>query len=166
MPEEPDNPGVPEEKQYTVDYEWSGDAPEGVDLPESAKYKEGSTCKVTELENRIIETKDGTWVFLGWDKSGEFEVTEDTIIIGTWKFLFNEVDPDSKPSVVPPASTDDSDDVDGTAVEDKTEVKELTKVENTLPQTGDSTPLAAGLFGMIAAMGAALMSRFKMGGAV
>lgn len=164
---EPLPPTDPEEKTFTVDYAWSGEAPDGVELPESATYKEGESCKVAELENVLVESKAGTWVFLGWDKSGEFPVTENTIITGMWKFLPNEVDPDSKPDVVPPAGTDNSGDDDDAIVEEEPEAKVLTtKSEiSALPQTGDKEALAfgVGLLGMIAAAGAMVLSRFKMG---
>lgn len=195
---EPESPTGDDEKQviYTVDYQWSGDAPEGVELPQSKDYEKGQTCEVAELAKTTVETDDGIWTFKGWDKTGEFEVTEDTTITGTWEFEKKEVapepenpetpdvpepenpdvpenpenpnapDPDSDSSVVPPVDADDNDGDSDAVAEEEPEVKQLaTKSEmNSLPQTGDKEALAfgLGLLSMIAAVGAALVSRFKM----
>lgn len=161
----------PIEKEYAVSYEWTGDIPDGVELPESQKYEEGATVGVdsTYTDKTIIEAEDGKYVFSGWDMSDTFVLEKDTVIKGEWTFVPNEVVSDNPPFVEEPDEGDVPNGDDGEEPSDEGEESEdgdsavqEKKADTVIPQTGDNTPVALGLLGMILAALGAAASRFKM----
>ncbi len=76
-------------KKYNVTYEFEGDVPENVTLPEDANYKEGTKVEVVEAPSA-----EG-YIFYGWTSedaditSGEFNIYNDVVIKGKWTKLYN-----------------------------------------------------------------------------
>ena len=96
------------EQKYNVTYEWSGDAPAGVDAPAAqtglANGAEVTVKSVTSPVDGTQDGKDGTWTFNGWTKDGALVGTTVTIagadikLIGTWTFK-SDSEPDEDPDV-------------------------------------------------------------------
>ncbi len=79
----------PEEKKYTVTYEFIGDVlPENVTAPDSAVYTEGAT--VTVADNSSAEH----YIFSGWStqdatvENGQFVINNDVHFVGSWTRLY------------------------------------------------------------------------------
>ncbi len=100
---------VAKEKTYTVSYNTVGDSKYGLPttvvgtIPEITTYLEGNKVTVanalTTTETKASDGTQGTWSF-SWDKE-DFEIGEDTVITGTWKFTPIEVKPTATPTVEP-----------------------------------------------------------------
>ena len=79
--------------RYNVTYEWQGEHPDK-SVPEGQTgILRDSTYTVDnttyEVGDRVEEAKDGQqgyWTFNGWDQTGEFTITSDVVIKGTWTF--------------------------------------------------------------------------------
>lgn len=78
---------------YAVTYDWGNDVPDNVNLPkDSNKYYKGDKCTVDTAYKKgdtVPGTKDGKkgkWTFGGWDKTGEFDIEDNTVIKSSWKF--------------------------------------------------------------------------------
>ena len=78
-----------------VTYQWRDDIPEEVasELPPSKNDVESGVSydvdRTRKVGDRVEEAKDGQqgyWTFNGWDQTGEFTITSDVVIKGTWTF--------------------------------------------------------------------------------
>ncbi len=84
-----------ESDKYTVTYVVEGDAPTTYkgEIPATQEYYEGTTVTVADVlttdEKNLSDGTRGTWTFT-WDKTGSFELTENTTIKGTWTFKENK----------------------------------------------------------------------------
>lgn len=81
----------------TVTYQVSGAAPATSSaLPEACVYLVGANVAVASGLTTTETTKDGktgTWSFDGWDKTDDFAMTaEDVVITGTWSFVYTETE--------------------------------------------------------------------------
>lgn len=79
----------------TVSYQVTGDKPATSSaLPEESIYLVGETVAVAAGLTTTETTKDGktgTWSFNGWDKTDDFAMTaENVVITGTWSFNYTE----------------------------------------------------------------------------
>lgn len=76
-----------------VSYEWVGphpghDVPGGkTDIKSGDEYSVDTSFTVGQTEKGTKDGQKGTWTFEGWDKNGTLEITEDTVIKGTWSFV-------------------------------------------------------------------------------
>lgn len=79
--------------QVTVTYAWSGDHPEGVELPETETLAAGSDYTIQPPSELQVSDEQGTWYFIGWyDKVGVpyggtiSAIDADTTLYGRWDF--------------------------------------------------------------------------------
>lgn len=77
---------------YKVTYEFTGDAPTGVNEPVDRKgYITGQKVTAEPLNPGTVSGEDGTWTFNGWKPEGEQTFNdEDITFTGTW--MFKEAD--------------------------------------------------------------------------
>lgn len=82
----------PKVQTYTVEYQWTN-APDGQVLPKTVTYAENDpvTVDTTYAANMEVAVEGGKWVFSGWNKSGTFNITSNTVISGSWEFIEDEV---------------------------------------------------------------------------
>lgn len=119
----------PQAKTYDVTYSWTAVIPEDLEsvdadlatsltleqksLPNTVTYREDDTV-IVDTTYRTGDTVSNDlsnsyeWVFSGWDKSGTFNITEDTNIAGTWT-LRNKDNPVEKVSYTYEWSMEDPD---------------------------------------------------------
>ena len=72
------------DKFYNVTYEYTGEIiPTDAPVYNPETYREGS-----EVTVKVNPEVDG-YIFSGWDKTGSFNIYEDTVITGTWSKLYN-----------------------------------------------------------------------------
>ena len=83
-----------EDPTFMVFYEYKGDnLPKDVmdTLPvDDKRYPAGTDIVAKEPSETEIETQDGTWVFVGWDKQQQTIIDADIKFVGTWKFVKKE----------------------------------------------------------------------------
>lgn len=151
----------PKVQTYTVSYEWTGDIPDGVVLPDTVIYKESDICTVNAdyTSDTYITVDGGKYIFSGWDKSGEFTVNSDTVISGVWTFITDEVIPvdpvEPTPEPKPQPDVPEVDPEPETPLdEEEVVVRPLTSSDSYIsPKTGDSNGgLIAGVAGIFAAI--------------
>ena len=84
--------------QIEVIYEWDGEAPENIDLPNPETVDSGSDYVIQQLTSNRVETSAGTWYFLGWYDDNTpcgsviDDIQEDTTLYGRWIFQPVSVD--------------------------------------------------------------------------
>ena len=90
--------------QVTVTYAWSGDHPEGVELPETETLAAGSDYTIQPPSELQVSDEQGTWYFIGWyDKvgvpyGGTISATDaDTTLYGRWDFQATPEEPEPDP---------------------------------------------------------------------
>lgn len=73
---------------YKVEYEFTGDAPTGVNKPTDNKgYIAGQKVTAKSLEQPTVTDETGTWTFNGWKPEGEQTFNDkDITFTGTWTF--------------------------------------------------------------------------------
>lgn len=83
----------PKVQTYTVEYQWTN-APESQTLPRTVTYAENDlvTVDTTYTANMEIAVDGGKWIFSGWNKSGAFNITSNTVISGSWEFVEDEIE--------------------------------------------------------------------------
>ena len=75
------------EPKHTVTYQWSGNAPESVSLPQdNTQYEYGDEVTPIALEDTEIEDDVGTWTFGGWTPTNAIIKFNDITFTGTWTF--------------------------------------------------------------------------------
>ena len=90
--------------QVTVTYAWSGDHPEGVELPETETLAAGSDYTIQPPSELQVSDEQGTWYFIGWyDKVGVpyggtiSAIDADTTLYGRWDFQATPEEPEPDP---------------------------------------------------------------------
>lgn len=90
--------------QVTVTYAWSGDHPEGVELPETETLAAGSNYTIQPPSELQVSDEQGTWYFIGWyDKVGVpyggtiSAIDADTTLYGRWDFQATPEEPEPDP---------------------------------------------------------------------
>lgn len=90
--------------QVTVTYAWSGDHPEGVELPETETLAAGSDYTIQPPSELQVSDEQGTWYFIGWyDKVGVpyggtiSAIDADTTVYGRWDFQATPEEPEPDP---------------------------------------------------------------------
>ena len=90
--------------QVTVTYAWSGDRPEGVELPETETLAAGSDYTIQPPSELQVSDEQGTWYFIGWyDKVGVpyggtiSAIDADTTLYGRWDFQATPEEPEPDP---------------------------------------------------------------------
>ena len=77
---------------YKVEYEFTGDAPTGVNKPTDNKgYIAGQKVTAKSLEQPTVTDETGTWTFNGWKPEGE-QTFDDKDITFTGAWTFKEAD--------------------------------------------------------------------------
>ena len=94
----------PEPKTYKVTHEFKSADP-NKELPDEVKKllpsdqtgkKDGSKVNPTAPVKTTVETKDGIWTFVGYDKAETTIDGKDAHFVGTWKFTPKKVEFDTK----------------------------------------------------------------------
>ena len=94
----------PEPKTYKVTHEFKSADP-NKELPDEVKKllpsdqtgkKDGSKVNPTKPAKTTVETKDGIWTFVGYDKAETTIDGKDAHFVGTWKFTPKKVEFDTK----------------------------------------------------------------------
>ncbi len=72
--------------KYTVTYEWDGDHPDRKVPAGQTEIPSGSDYAVdtSYAPGDTVTDEEGTWTFLGWDRTGTIKVTSDIVIRGKW----------------------------------------------------------------------------------
>ena len=90
--------------QVTGTYAWSGDHPEGVELPETETLAAGSDYTIQPPSELQVSDEQGTWYFIGWyDKVGVpyggtiSAIDADTTLYGRWDFQATPEEPEPDP---------------------------------------------------------------------
>ena len=107
----------PEEPEYTVSYEITGDIPEDYQAPRTKSYKENAVVILDSAESGDIV---GDYIFSGWSTEdvtildGSFNMPDhDVVITGSFElrefkisyYFIGEVLPPNAPSLLPPSQT-------------------------------------------------------------
>ena len=96
--------GLIKSKTYKVTHEFKSADP-NKELPDEVKKllpsnqtgkKDGSKVNPTTPAKTTVETKDGTWTFVGYDKAEKTIDGKDAHFVGTWKFTPKKVEFDTK----------------------------------------------------------------------
>lgn len=84
-----------EDPTFKVIYKYEGSLPQEVlnTLPvDKNKYPANTLVVAKNPSNTSIKVSDGTWIFIGWDKSEDTIVDSDITFIGKWRFLKDRKD--------------------------------------------------------------------------